>query len=193
MCVVVPLPTDYRASGMNAKEESILTLLHLSVWRQIQKSAADGGAWTSPQTFFFPSQPRQKNVMTLFEWHMNQHEACKSCRDVAGNCLCYASSGSRCSCCCWLRCQVNYSSRKKKKKRSELCCGYLTQFLQEIIVFLFLHNFSLQPHHWHPPTRTSIHPSSLSETRRSQRYQRVSFHESHHQRQLPGFRGNSPL
>ncbi len=67
-------------------------------------------------------------------------------------------------------------------------------FVREIIVFRFLalHNFSLQPHH-HPPTHPPIHPSSLSETRRSQRYQRVSFHESHHQRQLPGFHGNSPL
>ncbi|CAB1433521.1 unnamed protein product [Pleuronectes platessa] len=38
-----------------------------------------------------------------------------------------------------------------------------------------------------------VAPCSVPETRRSRRYQRVSFHESHHQRQLPGFHGNSPL
>lgn len=70
----------------------------------------------------------------------------------------------------------------------------MTQFLQEIVVFLFVCNFSLQPLHRHPSTHPPIHPpSSISETRRSQRYQRVSFHESHHQRRLPGFHGNSPL
>lgn len=82
--------------------------------------------------------------------------------------------------------QVNHSSREKR-------CSYMIQFLWEMAVFLFVRNIFLCNLHHHPSTHPPTHPSSISETRRSRRYQRVSFHESHHQRRLPGFHGNSPL
>lgn len=119
---------------------------------------------------------------------MNQHEACESCRFLM-----------------WLRSvsamphlvhgvlvaslALVPGKALQLGKRGELCCGCVTQFLREIIVFSPLNLPETPATATHPP----IHPSSLSETWRSQRYQRVSFHESHHQRQLPGFHGNSPL
>lgn len=47
----------------------------------------------------------------------------------------------------------------------EVCCGYVTYRLGEIIVFrcLFLHNFSLQTDYRHPPAYPSILPLGDSE------------------------------
>lgn len=90
---------------------------------------------------------------------MTHESTCESSQPWCGweLSLCCASSGSPCSRCRRLRCQVNYSSWKKKN-RNELCRGYMTQFLWDIIVFL--HNFSLQTPPL-TPTPISNHPSIL--------------------------------
>lgn len=99
--------------------------------------------------------------MTLFKWHINQHEACESCQPWCGwepspLCLIWFTAFR-------LLPALVPGKPLQLDGRSEQCCGYVTQFLWEIIVFLFLHNFSLQPHNPHPLTHPSILPLRDSE------------------------------
>ncbi len=101
-------------------------------------------------------QPRHKNLRTLFLWH-NQHEACESCRPRCG----WEPSSLRLT---WFTVFLSLPALMPGEplqlgEPGALCCGYVTQFLQEIIVFLFLYNFSPQPPPL-TPTRPSIHPPS---------------------------------
>lgn len=84
---------------------------------------------------------------------MNQHEACKSCQPGCGWELSLP-------CLIWFTVFLLLlaSVPGKLLQLGKKMWLHDSVSARNNCLTLFLHNFSLQPHHWHPPTRTSIHP-----------------------------------